>query len=64
MPRTGPPLPFQKAVEAFNVKQFIDGLVHAGADYLLFTAAHALQMLPAPNPVIDKSFPAELASVI
>ena len=30
---------------------------HAGADYLLFTATHALQMLPAPHPVIDKILP-------
>ena len=32
-------------------------LDYAGADYLLFTAAHALQMLPAPHPVIDKILP-------
>jgi alpha-L-fucosidase len=56
-PRVGQPLPFQKAVEAFDVKRFIDALVYAGADYLLFTAAHALQELPAPNPVIDKLLP-------
>ena len=29
----------------------------AGADYVLFTAAHALQMLPAPHPVIDRILP-------
>jgi hypothetical protein len=54
VPRVGQPLPFQKAVEAFDVKRFIDALVYAGADYLLFTATHALQMLPAPNPTIDE----------
>lgn len=57
VPREGQPLSFQKAVEAFDVKRFIDALVYAGADYLLFTAAHALQMLPAPHPVIDKLLP-------
>ena len=57
VPRKGPPLPFQKAVDAFDVKRFVDGLVYAGADYLLFTSAHALQMLPAPHPVIDKILP-------
>jgi hypothetical protein len=57
VPRKGPPLPFQKAVEAFDVKRFVDALVHPGADYLLFTAAHALQMLPAPHPVLDKLLP-------
>jgi alpha-L-fucosidase len=54
MPRSGAPLPFPEAVEAFGVKRFIDALVYTGADYLLFTAAHALQMLPAPNAVIDR----------
>ena len=57
VPRHGSPLPFQKAVDAFDVKKFVDQLTYAGADYLLFTAAHALQMLPAPNPVIDKILP-------
>jgi len=57
VPKKGPPLPFQEAVDAFDVKRFVDAMVHAGADYLLFTATHALQMLPAPNPVIDKICP-------
>lgn len=57
VPRHGKPLPFQKAVDAFDVKRFVDRLVYAGADYLLFTSAHALQMLPAPHPVIDKILP-------
>ena len=39
------------------MKKFVDQLTYAGADYLLFTAAHALQMLPAPNPIIDKILP-------
>ncbi len=54
VPRRGAPLPFQKAVEAFDVKAFVDTIVHIGADYVLFTATHALQALPAPNPVIEK----------
>ena len=57
VPRRGPPLPFQKAVEDFDVKRFVDQVTHAGADFLLFTAAHALQMLPAPHPVIDRLLP-------
>jgi len=73
VPRKGPPLSFQKAVDAFDVKKLVDRLVYAGADYLLFTSAHALQMLPAPHPVIDKILPgrtcqrdliAELADVL
>jgi len=57
VPRTGNPLPFPKAVEAFHVKALVERLVYAGADYLLFTSTHALQMLPAPHPVIDKILP-------
>ena len=54
VPRTGPPLPFQKAVDAFDLKRFAEAVVYAGADYVLFTVAHALQMLPAPHPIIDR----------
>jgi alpha-L-fucosidase len=57
VPRAGPSLPFQKAVDAFDVKRFMEQFEYAGADYLLFTVTHALQMLPAPNTVIDKLLP-------
>jgi alpha-L-fucosidase len=57
VPRRGSPLPFPEAVGAFDVKRFVDTLVYAGAEYLLFTSTHALQTLPAPHPVIDKLLP-------
>jgi hypothetical protein len=57
VPGTGRPLPFPKAVADFDLKGFIAAVEHAGADYVLFTAAHALQMLPAPHPVLDKILP-------
>ncbi|MFA6564654.1 MAG: alpha-L-fucosidase [Verrucomicrobiia bacterium] len=57
VPRNGDPLPFQRAVDAFKLKEFVEQVRHAGADYVLFTAAHALQMLPAPHPVIDRLLP-------
>ena len=38
VPRHGSPLPFQKAVDVFDVKKFVDQLTYADADYLLFTA--------------------------
>jgi alpha-L-fucosidase len=56
-PRHGSALPFQKAVDAFDLKKFMEQFEQTGADYLLFTACHALQMLPAPNPVIDRILP-------
>ena len=54
VPRHGDPLPFQRAVDAFKLKEFVEQVRYAGADYVLFTAAHALQMLPAPHPVIER----------
>lgn len=57
VPRRGPALPFQKAVDAFDLKRFMEQFEQSGADYLLFTAAHALQMLPAPHPVLDRLLP-------
>jgi alpha-L-fucosidase len=56
-PRHGDPLQFQQAVDAFKLKEFVEQVRYAGADYVLFTACHALQMLPAPHPVIDKILP-------
>jgi hypothetical protein len=57
VPRSGPPKPFQKAVADFDLTSFLAAVEHAGADYVLFTAAHALQMLPAPHPMLDKLLP-------
>jgi len=57
MPRKGPPLPFQQAVDAFDVPAYLDAVAATGADYLIFGATHALQMPPAPNPVIDRILP-------
>jgi len=57
VPRNGSPKPFPKAVADFDLDGFIAAVEHAGADYVLFTAAHALQMLPAPHPVIDRVLP-------
>lgn len=54
VPRHGAPVTFQEAVAAFDVESFVEQLVYAGADYLLLTATHALQMFPAPHPVIDQ----------
>ncbi len=57
VPRSGPPKTFQQAVADFDLPGFIAAIEHAGADYVLFTAAHALQMLPAPHPVLDEILP-------
>ena len=57
VPRNGSALSFQKAVDAFDLPKFMGQFRDTGADYLLFTAAHALQMLPAPHPGIDQILP-------
>ncbi len=57
VPRSGPPKPFQKAVSGFDLDGFVKAVEHTGADYVLFTATHALQMLPAPHPVLDRILP-------
>ncbi len=57
VPRSGPPKSFQEAVREFDLDGFVKAVECTGADYVLFTAAHALQMLPAPNPVLDRILP-------
>ena len=57
MPRHGQPLPFQQAVEAFDLKTFVDQVRQAGAEYVLFTTCHAYQKWPGPNAIVDQIAP-------
>ena len=52
VPRRGPAHKFADAVDRFQVQNFLDAVQASGADYIIFTAAHALQMLPCPHPVV------------
>ena len=54
VPSSGPPKTYQEAVDDFELDGFVKAVEDTGADYVLFTAAHALQMLPAPHPVLDR----------
>jgi hypothetical protein len=54
MPREGWPVPFREAVKNFDVRRFVDTIAQTGAQYVIFTATHKYQFLPAPNPVIDR----------
>ncbi len=56
-PRHGSALPFAGAVSRFRLAEFLGAVERSGADYVIFTAAHALQMLPCPHPVIDAILP-------
>jgi len=57
VPERGDPLPFAQAVAGFKLREFVRQVREAGADYVLFTAAHALQMLPLPHAVLDRLLP-------
>ena len=46
-------LPFEEAVNRFDVKRFADVLDAVGARHCIFTVAHGLQMLPCPNAALD-----------
>lgn len=53
-PRSGELLPFRKAVENFRLAGFLDSIKESGADYVIFTATHALQTLPCPNEFTEQ----------
>lgn len=57
MPRTGDPLPFGQAVEAFDVDAFVQQVVETGAGHVLFTSCHSHHWLCCPNPVVDAIVP-------
>jgi hypothetical protein len=61
VPRKGVPLPFAEAVARFRMEKFLDAVEVSGADYVIFTSAHALQMLPCPHPILDSILPGRTA---
>jgi hypothetical protein len=50
-------LPFEEAVARFSAEDYAEKIAGAGAEYVIFTGAHALQMLPAPCEAIDRIAP-------
>jgi Alpha-L-fucosidase len=50
-------LPFEEAVNHFDAKRYVQQAAEAGAQYIIFTSCHALQMLPAPCAAIDRVAP-------
>lgn len=50
-------LPFEDAVNHFDAQRYVGQAAGAGAQYILFTSCHALQMLPAPSAAIDSVAP-------
>lgn len=47
-------LPFEETVKRFSAEHYANQIADAGAEYVIFTGAHALQMLPAPCAAIDR----------
>jgi hypothetical protein len=54
-------LPFEEAVSHFDAKHYAQQASEAGAQYIIFTSCHALQMLPAPCAAIDRVLPGRTA---
>ena len=50
-------VPFEEAVSRFSPSHYVDQIAGAGAQYVIFTSAHALQMLPAPSSAVDRVAP-------
>lgn len=50
-------VPFEEAVSRFSPKNYVDQIADTGAQYVIFTSAHALQMLPAPCAALDRMLP-------
>jgi len=56
-PREGELLPFDEAVERFDVGAFVQQAVDCGAGHVLITSCHELQYLPTPNPFVEALLP-------
>jgi hypothetical protein len=50
-------VPFEEAVSHFSASNYVDRIAEAGAQYVIFTSTHALQMLAAPSQAIDRIAP-------
>jgi len=50
-------VPFEEAVSRFSPSSYVDQVAGAGAQYVIFTATHALQKLAAPSAAIDRIAP-------
>ena len=56
-PRHGPALPYQRAVDAFDVAAFAEMVESTGARYVIFTVNHAKPHCPAPIETWERIHP-------
>lgn len=61
VPREGTACPFADAVSRFRLDEFLGAVERSGADFVIFTATHALQKLPFPHPIVDSILPGRTA---
>ncbi len=57
MPRHGELLPFEEAINAFDVGRFANMVAQTGASYCFVTATHALEQIPAPIQSLEAALP-------
>ena len=57
VPLRGAPVSYQDAVAAFDVEAFAAAMQRAGAGFVVFTTAHAMQFFPAPLASLDRLLP-------
>lgn len=60
-PRHGSACDFQDSVDRFRLNDFLGAVEMSGVDYVIFTATHALQMLPCPHPIVNSILPGRTA---
>jgi hypothetical protein len=48
-------------VDFFSTDKFLGAVERSGADYVIFTLTHALQMFPCPHPFVDSILPGRTA---
>jgi len=57
LPREGEPLPYEQAVEQFDVAAFVERVKAMGAGHVLFTTTHSKHHFPGPNEEVDRILP-------
>jgi hypothetical protein len=61
-PRQGKPVPYDQAVQNFDVEKFADSVAEAGAGFVVMATSHAEQYFPAPLKSLDGILPGRTSS--
>ena len=55
--KNGVSLPFEEAVNRFDVNRFAEQAERTGAGFVLFTTTHLYQFMACPNPAVERILP-------